>query len=85
MNRELAVGKGDLVADLHFVEKPFRVALQNLRKLHPHFARRFPEPVHNPAQGRFVNSQHSRQPVLPDASRVHPKLQIGIDISIDSH
>jgi hypothetical protein len=41
--------------------------------------------VHDSAQGRFVDAQHSRQAVLPDARGVHPQLQVRINVSIQGH
>jgi hypothetical protein len=85
VNRELTLRKGNFVIDLHLVEKPVRIALQNLRQMHADVARRFPEAIHDAAQGSFMNAQHACQTVLPDAGGVHPQLKIGINVSIQGH
>ena len=79
------VDKRNLIADLHLVEQPFRVALENFCEVRADVASRFPEPVHDSAEGGFVYPQHSCQAVLADAGRVHSQLEIWIDISVQAH
>jgi hypothetical protein len=74
MDGEVIISKCDLVADLHLVEQPVRIALKYLRKMYADVASGLAKSVHDPAQGRFVNAKHSRQTVLPDARGVHPQL-----------
>jgi len=75
----------DFVADLHLVEEPVRIALQNFREMNANIAGWFAKSVHDPAQGRFVNAKHSCQAVLPDARGVHPKLQVRVNVSVQCH
>jgi hypothetical protein len=71
-----------LIAYLHLVEQPVGIALKDFREVHSNVAGRLAESVHDPAQGSFVNAKHFGQTVLPDACRVHPQLQIRVNISI---
>jgi hypothetical protein len=84
MYSELMFGKGDFVVDLHFVEEPVRVALENLGQMRAEFASGFAKAVHDAAQRGFMNSQHARQTILPDAGGVHPQFQVGINVSIQA-
>ena len=85
MNSEMIVGEGYFVIDLHLVEQPVRVALQDFCEVNADIAGRLPESVHDSAQGGLVNAQHPRQAVLSDARGVHPKFQVGINVSIQGH
>jgi len=70
---ELVFDKDEVIVGLHFVEQPIRVALEDLREVHADVTGRFAETIHDSAQGSFVNAQHFRQAVLPDAPGVHPQ------------
>ena len=85
MNGYVIFVERDFVADLHLVEEPVRIALQNLREMDTDVARGLAKSVHDPAQGGFVNAQHSCQTVLPDARGVHPQLQVRVYVSIQGH
>jgi hypothetical protein len=85
VNGQVILCECDFVADLHLVEKPVRIALQNLREMNSDVTGWFAKSVHNPAQGRFVDAKHSCQTVLPDARGVHPKLQIRVYVSTQCH
>lgn len=82
MKCEPIVGEGNFVVDLHLVEQPVGIALQDLCKLKAEVAGRLPEAVHDSAQGSFMNAEHSGQAVLPDAGGVHPQFQVRINVSI---
>jgi len=82
VERELMLLKWNLVADLHLVKKPIRIALQNFCQVDANIAGRLAKSIHNSAQGGFVDTQHASQTVLPNAGCVHPQLQVGIDVSI---
>ena len=45
----------------------------------------FAEAVHDAAQRGFMNPQHARQTILPDASGVHPQLEVRVNVSIQAH
>lgn len=81
----LVFSESNLIADLHLQKQPVWVALQNFGQMHTDVAGGLPEPIHNPAQGGFVDAQHARQAVLTDARGVHPQLQIRINVSIQCH
>jgi hypothetical protein len=85
MHCELVLSEGNFVADLHLVEKPVRVALQYLSEVDADIAGGFAEAVHDAAQRGFMDSQHARQTVLPDARGVHPQLEVRVDVSIQAH
>ena len=85
MEGDLIIGECDLVADLHLVEKPIRVALENLGKMYADIARRLTETIHDPAQGCLVNAQHASKAVLANPGRVHAQLKVWIDVSIQGH
>jgi len=84
MHCDLAADEG-VVVDLHFVEEPVRVALQDFRQMGADIAGGFAKSIHDPAQGCFVDSQHAGQPVLTDTGGVHAQLQIRVDIAIQCH
>jgi hypothetical protein len=85
VNRDVIFGERDFVADLHLVEQPIGIALQNLREMNANIPGRLPEAVHDSAEGSLMDAQHSCQTVLPDARGVHPKFQVGINVSIQGH
>jgi len=85
VKREMAVCECDFIVNLHLVEQPVRIALQDLGKMHTNVAGGLAEAVHDAAQRSFVDAQHARQTVLPDAGGVHPQLQIGVYISVQGH
>jgi len=74
MSRYGVFHERDVVTDLHFVEEPIGVALQDFSQLHAHVSGRLTEAVHDAAEGCFVDAQHTGQAVLPDSSGVHPQL-----------
>lgn len=78
-------GECDLIVDLHFVEEPFRIALQDFRQVDANISGWLAESVHDAAEGSFVNAQHPSQTVLSNASGVHAKFQIRVDVSIQVH
>jgi hypothetical protein len=82
---ELIVSEGNVIADLHLVEKPIRIALQDFREVDTNVACGFAEAVHDAAQRGFMNPQHARQTILPDAGGVHPKLEVRVNVSIRAH
>jgi len=79
------IGEGYFVVDLHFVEQPVWIALEDLREVNADVAGRLAKAVHDSAEGRFVDAQHSCQAVLPDARGVHPELQVRVNVSIQGH
>jgi hypothetical protein len=79
------VSEGNVVADLHLVEQPVRIALQYLGKMHADIASGLTKAIHDSAQRGFVDAQHARQTVLPDASGVHPQLEVRVNVSIQGH
>ena len=85
MHRELILGEGNFIVDLHLVEKPVWVALQDFRQMDSDIAGGFAEAVHDAAQRGFMNSQHARQTILPDAGGVHPQLEVRVNVSIQAH
>jgi hypothetical protein len=82
---DATISEGNFVADLHFVKQPVRIALQYLGQVYANVASGLPEAIHDSAQGCFVNAQHACQAVLPDASRVHPQLEVRVNVSIQGH
>ena len=85
MHRELILSKGNFIADLHLVEKPVRVTLQDFRQVDTDVAGGFAEAVHDAAQGGFMNPQHARQTILPDAGGIHSQLEVRVNVSIQAH
>jgi len=85
MNGHVVFGESYLVADLHLVEEPIRITLENLGKVNSNVASRLAKSVHDSAQGRFVDAEHSRKAILTDASRIHPQLQVRVNVSIQGH
>jgi hypothetical protein len=79
------VSESNVITDLHLVEQPVWIALQYLGQMDADVAGGLPEAIHDSAQGGFMNAQHSCQPVLSDAGRVHPQLQVWVDVSIQGH
>ena len=53
--------------------------------MHSNVAGGLSEAVHDAAQRGFVDAQHARQAVLPDARGVHPQLEVRIDVSVQGH
>jgi hypothetical protein len=76
------VSECDFVAHLHFVEQPVRITLEYLGEMDANVTCGLAKAIHDSAQRRFVNAQHSCQTVLPDARGVHPQLQVRVYISI---
>ena len=74
-----------LVVDLHFVEEPVRIALQDFRQVDADVAGWFTESVHDAAQGGLMDSQHAGQAVLANTGGVHAQLQVWIDVTIQGH
>lgn len=72
MDRKVPFREGYFVADLHFVKKPVWIALQYLGKVYANIARGLSEAVHYAAKRGFMDAQHARKAVLPDARGVHP-------------
>ena len=85
MQREVAVGERDVIADLHLVEQPVRIALEYFCEVDADITGGLAKSVHDAAEGSFMNTQHSGQAVLADTGGVHAQLQIWIDISIQAH
>jgi hypothetical protein len=85
VNRKVTFCKRDFVTHLHLVKKPVWVTLQNFSQVDSNIAGWLPEAIHNAAQGGFVNAEHACKAVLPDACRVHPELQIWVNVSIQGH
>ena len=85
MNGSAVFRESNVVVHLHFVEQPIRIALKNLCEMNADIPSWLAESIHDSAQGRFVNAQHSCQAVLPDARGVHPQLQVRINVSIQGH
>lgn len=73
------------IADLQAVEEPFRVALENVGQLCTNVAAWLTESIDDPAQVRFIDAQHSREPVLTNAGCVNAQFQVGIDLSAEAH
>ena len=85
MHGELILSEGNFIVDLHLVEKPIWVALQYFRQVDSDVAGGFAKAVHDAAQRGFMNSQHARQTILPDAGGVHPQLEVRVNVSIQAH
>ena len=85
MHRELILSEGYFIVDLHLVEKPVWVALQDFRQMDSDIASGFAEAVHDAAQRGFMNSQHARQTILPDAGGVHLQFEVRVNVSIQAH
>jgi hypothetical protein len=85
LSGDLIFGESNFIVDLHLVEQPIGVALEDLGEMNSDIARRLPETVHDSAQGGLVNAQHSRQTVLPNARGVNPQLQVRVNVSIHGH
>ena len=60
MHGELILSEGNFIVDLHLVEKPVRIALQDLCEMDTDVASGFAEAVHDAAQRGFMNPQHAR-------------------------
>lgn len=80
-----AISRESFVADLHSVEEPFRVALQNRCNLFAYIPAWLTESVDDPAQMGFIDAEHSRQTILPNPSGVNSEFKVRIDIPIKAH
>ena len=85
VNGKVVFDEGEFIVGLHFVEQPIWVALEDLREMHADVTGWFTETVHDSAQGSFVNAQHFRQAILPDAPGVHPQFQVRVNVSVQGH
>jgi hypothetical protein len=85
MQCEVAVGERDVIADLHLVEQPVRIALEYFCEVDADITGRLAKSVHDAAEGGFMNSQHSGQAVLADTGGIHAQFQVWVDISIQAH
>ncbi len=70
-NRELVVGEGYFVTDLHLEEEPLWVALEDFGKVRADVSRGLTESIHDPTQRCFVNAEHSGEAILSDTGGVH--------------
>ncbi len=85
MHGKPGIGEGNFIAYLHFVKEPIGIALQDFCEVLADIAGWFAEPVHNAAQGSFVDAEHASQAILPNAGGVHPQFQVRVDITIQGH
>jgi hypothetical protein len=83
--RALQLSRQILVVDLHPVEEPLGIALQNGRDLLADVSAGLAKSVNDPAQMGFIDAQHSRQAVLSNPARVDSQFKVRINFSTETH
>jgi len=83
--RALQLSRQVLVVDLHPVEEPLRVALQDGRNLLADISAGLTKTVNDSAQMGFIDAQHAGQAILSNPAGVDSQLKVRINFSAETH